>query len=110
MVIIAPEGHPLTESPLVRLQDLEDYPVIGYDRTSGLGKYTNRLYEIYGMKPNIICESPDEYAISDRNVEIIKVKDQEMAHTVYMGYLKNHYMIPAVKNFIKFIQKEGTRL
>lgn len=129
MVIIAPEGHPLTESPLVRLQDLEDYPVIGYDRTSGLGKYTNRLYEIYGMKPNIICESPDEYAISalveenfgvalvadvetihERNVEIIKVKDQEMAHTVYMGYLKNHYMIPAVKNFIKFIQKEGTRL
>lgn len=129
MVIIAPKEHPLTQSPLVRLQDLENYPVIGYDRHSGLGKYTNRVYEIYDMRPNIICESPDEYAISalveenfgvalvadvdtihDRNVEIIKINDQELAHTVYMGYLKNHYMIPAVKNFIKFIQKEGTRL
>ena len=129
MVIITPWDHPLARRGKATLQDLAEYPIIGYDRTSGLGKYTRRLYAIHGLAPDIICESPDENAISalveeafgialvadveeihERNVHILKVEDENLVHTVYMAYLKDRYMIPAVKNFIHFIHKEGTKL
>ena len=125
---ITPWDHPLARRGKATLQDLAEYPVIGYDRTSGLGKYTRRLYAIHGLAPDIICESPDENAISalveeafgialvadveeihERNVHILKVEDENLVHTVYMAYLKDRYMIPAVKNFIHFIHKEGTK-
>lgn len=81
------------------------------------------------MKPNIICESPDENAIASlvaENFGIALVADVEildhfplekihlanvnLRHTVYMAYMKNRYQIPAVRNFISFIQKEGTHI
>ena len=64
MIIITPLGHPLASKENVSLKDLEGYPVIGYDRNSGLGKFTLRTYASYSLQPNIICESPDENAIA----------------------------------------------
>lgn len=129
MIVITPLGHPLSRKKNLSIRDLESYPIIGYDRTSGLGRFTNRTYASYGISPEIICESPDENAISalveeafgialvadveeihERNVHILKVEDENLVHTVYMAYLKDRYMIPAVKNFIHFIHKEGTKL
>lgn len=129
MVVITPPRHPLLEKADIRLNDLERYPVIGYDRTSGLGKFTNRLYQSHNLSPDIICESPDENAISalvaedfgialvadvelirERDVCILRLSDADFTHTVYMAYKKDHYLISAVKNFIQFIRKEGTHL
>lgn len=129
MIVITPLGHPLAGKADPVLQDLENYPVMGYDRTSGLGGFTNRIYSSYSMKPNIICESPDENAIASlvaENFGIALVADVEildhfplekihlanvnLRHTVYMAYMKNRYQIPAVRNFISFIQKEGTHI
>lgn len=125
MVVITPWGHPLAAQESVRLTQLEKYPLIGYDRTSGLGKYTNRLYESHGINPDIICESPDENAISalveeefgialvadveaihERKIHILPVEEEKLIHTVYMAHLKHRYMIPAVKNFIQFIKNQ----
>ena len=129
MIVITPLGHPLAGKADPVLQDLENYPVMGYDRTSGLGGFTNRIYSSYSMKPNIICESPNENAIASlvaENFGIALVADVEildhfplekihlanvnLRHTVYMAYMKNRYQIPAVRNFISFIQKEGTHI
>ena len=129
MIVITPLGHPLAEKTGPVLRDLEDYPVMGYDRTSGLGGFTNRIYSSYSMSPNIICESPDENAIASlvaenfgialvADVDIldhfplekIRLTDVNLRHTVYMAYMKNRYQIPAVRNFISFIQKEGTNI
>lgn len=129
MVVITPWDHPLARRGAAGLADLAACPVIGYDRTSGLGKYTRRLYAIHGIEPDIICESPDENAISalveedfgialvadveaihERKVHILPVEGENLVHTVYMAHLKDRYMIPAVKNFIHFIHKEGTSL
>ena len=43
MVIITPVGHPLKNKKPIILEDLLDYPVIGYDHTSGLGRFTNSI-------------------------------------------------------------------
>ena len=64
MIIITPVGHPLSKKEQVSIHDLEHYPLIGYDRTSGLGRFTSRTYTSYTLHPNIICESPDENAIA----------------------------------------------
>ena len=37
-----------------------DYPVIGYDKTSGLGRFTNSIYKQNHIKPSIAFESSDE--------------------------------------------------
>lgn len=129
MIVITPVGHPLTKKEPLELTDLESYPVIGYDRTSGLGRFTNRTYSSYGITPNIICESPDENAIASLvaedfgialvadvdildhfKLERLHLTDVTLHHTVYMAYLKGHYQVPAVHNFISFIKKEGTSI
>ncbi len=129
MIIITPVGHPLAKKNSVVLKDLEGYPVIGYDRNSGLGRFTRRTYSSYSMTPNIICESPDENAIASLvaenfgialvadvdvldhfQLEKLHLSDVSLQHTVYMGYLRDHYQIPAVRNFISFIKKEGTKI
>lgn len=129
MIIITPLGHPLAQKKDPGLKDLVKYPVMGYDKTSGLGQFTNRTYSSYGLTPNIVCESPDENAIASlvaedfgialvADVDIldhfplekIHLTDVSLSHTVYMAYLKDHYQIPAVKNFISFIKKEGSHI
>lgn len=126
MVIITPLEHPLASLPEVSYQVLCDSPLIGYDRYSGLGSFTNRFYKEQKMSVNIVCECPDENAISSlvaenfgialvahvdvidsTKVRIIPLSDTELSHTVYMGYLKDKYQIPAVKRFIQFIKREG---
>ena len=125
--MITPVGHPLVTKEEITLHDLERYPVIGYDRTSGLGRFTKQTYASYGINPNIFCESPNENAIASLvaedfgialvadtdtldhfQLERLHLSDITLHHTVYMAYLKGHYQIPAVKNFISFIKKEGT--
>lgn len=129
MRVITPPGHPLAQKGSAVLADLEQYPLIGYERTSGLGNFTNRLYQSYSLTPNIVCESPDEHSISALVAEdfgialvadveqiqtgkvcILPLEDIDLNHTVYLAYKKDHYVISAVKNFIQFIRKEGTHL
>lgn len=129
MIIITPIGHPLVSRTEITLHDLENYPVIGYDKTSGLGHFTNRLYESHAIHPDIICESPDENAISSLvaedfgialvadvdslthfSLEKLHLSDVRLRHKVYLGYMKHHYQIPAVQKFISFVKKEGIRI
>lgn len=129
MIVITPPGHPLSRKSMPVLKDLENYPIMGYDRTSGLGRFTNRTYMSYSVSPNIIYESPDENAIASLvaadfgialiadvdildhfSLEKVHLTDVNLHHTIYMAYMKDHYQIPAVRSFISFIQKEGTHL
>ena len=126
MVIISPKGHPLSESETVSYRELTQYPVIGYDRFSVLGGFTNQFFKQHSLNVNIICECPDENAIAalvaeqfgialvanvdalkNAPIEILPLDDIELKHTVYMGYLKGRYRIPAVKRFIHFIKQQN---
>lgn len=128
MIVITPLNHPLASKAAPVLKDLENYPVMGYDRTSGLGGFTNRIYSSYSVTPDIVCESPDENAIASlvaenfgialvADVDIldhfplekIRLADVSLRHTVYMAYMKDRYQIPAVRNFISFIKERGDK-
>lgn len=129
MRIITPLGHPLAQKGSAGLADLEQYPLIGYERTSGLGNFTNRFYHTHSLTPHFVCESPDEHSISalvaedfgialvadveqirNGKVCILPIEGIELNHTVYLAYKKDHYLISAVRDFIQFIKKEGTHL
>ncbi|MBR2539509.1 MAG: LysR family transcriptional regulator [Mogibacterium sp.] len=126
MVIITDRDHPLTSMDKVSIRELGNYPVIGYDRMSGLGGYTNRLYRNMGLKPDIVCECPDENAIqalvsekfgialvarvdvlNDKDISIHSVSDADLVHYVNMVWLRNHYQMPAVKKFIDFMREDS---
>ena len=78
------------------------------------------------LKVNIICECPDENAIAalvaedfgialvarvdavdQANVTVLPLADADLTHTVYMGYIRDKYQIPAVKRFIQFVKRDG---
>ena len=122
MVIIAKPGHPIAKGDSVSVLELNNYPVIGYDRFSGLGGYTNRLYRNLGIKPDILCEFSNENAIqalvredfgialvanvdalNKDEIKILHLSDTDLTHYVNMVWLKNHYQMPAVRKFIDFM-------
>jgi len=122
MVIITSNEHPLADKDKLSIKELANYPVIGYDRISGLGGYTNRLYRSLGIKPDIICECSDENSIqalvreqfgialvakvdilNDKYLRIHSVSDADLVHYVNIVWLKNHYLMPATKRFIDFM-------
>lgn len=124
MVVIMPEGHPLAARSEISADCFNQYPVLTYDRTSGLGKQSMHFFRRHGIHPKIICESPDENGITSLvrkgfGIALIARVDSlcydglcvrplepalQFTHTVYMGYLAGKYQIPAVARFIKFIQ------
>lgn len=124
MVIITSKDHPLAEKDDLSIRELTHYPVIGYDRISGLGGYTKRLYRNLDITPNIICECSDENAIqalvreqfgialvarvdvlNEEHLKIHSISDVDLIHYVNIVWLKNHYLIPAAKRFIDFMIK-----
>lgn len=117
MVVITPKEHPLVQKESVCCSDLTDYPLIGYDRYSGLGGFTRNFYKEKKLKVNIVCECPDENAIAalvakvdavdQANVTVLPLADADLTHTVYMGYIRDKYQIPAVKRFIQFVKRDG---
>ena len=122
MVIITSLEHPLADQGDLSIHELANYPVIGYDRISGLGGYTNRLYKNVGIKPEIVCECSDENSIqalvreqfgiamvarvdilNEKYLKIHHVSDADLVHYVNVVWLKNHYLMPATKRFIDFM-------
>ena len=122
MVIITSFEHPLADRDNLSIRELANYPVIGYDRISGLGGYTNRLYKNVGIKPEIVCECSDENSIqalvreqfgialvarvdilNEKYLKIHHVSDADLVHYVNVVWLKNHYLMPATKRFIDFM-------
>ena len=79
-MVITPPDHPLTGRTSLSLQDMLPYPMIGYDRHSGLGRFTRRCYESYGLSATIRHECPDEkrhFSPGGRGLRIALVADVE---------------------------------
>ena len=123
MVVIMPKGHPLEALEELDATVFQEYPVLSYPSSSGLGRLTRKFYEDNNIEPNFICESPDENAIAalvgagfgialvadvdsiHRDDVVVRklAKDYWLTHTVYMAYIKGRYQMPAVKRMIDYI-------
>ncbi len=128
MVVILPKGHPLSGLEEIDPLLFETYPLLSYDKSSGLGQSTRDYFNELDIHPQIICESPDENAIASlvahdfgialvADVDIIHREDiiirplissKAASHTVYMGYIRGKYQLPAIQRFIEYIRCQTT--
>ena len=126
IIMIVPVDHALAAYEEASIMELCSYPVIGYNRFSGLGSYTQDLYRRLKIHPDIVCECPDENAImalvaehfgiaitakvdslDPSRIYTLKISDMSLSHQVFMAWLKNHYQIPAITRFIEFMKKQS---
>ena len=129
LVVIVPHNHELAQYEEIDIKQMEKHSVIAYERYSGLGKFTRKLFKNFDMNPEIICESSDEGSIvalveagfgvaivarvselESANIKILTLKNSNMYHDVYMIHHKYRYLAPAVQNFINFIKKQSNSL
>lgn len=126
MVIITPTQHSLNEMDDIPLAELNNYPVIGYDHASWMGKYTRLLYQKFDIHPDIVTESPDEYSMAAlvsenfgialvswmnllqyTNVKIHRLKGIQILDQKFMFWMKDRYRMPAVERFITYMKEES---
>lgn len=122
LVIIVSKNHELAAYDSLPIEVLQKYPVIGYNRYSSMGTETENLYRRMDLRPNIAIECPDENSIGamvredfgialiakishldTSKLKLIRIEGEPLYHQIYIMYLKNHYRIPAVDRFIKYI-------
>lgn len=126
LFVIVPLEHPLAKFDSIDLIDIEPYPLVAYDRNSGLGKLTSNLLKSIDLKPKIICEASDEYALSSlvaanfgvsiiaeapalkyAKVKKLHIHSPEYSRIIYLAYRKNKYFPPAVHNFISYLKEKS---
>ena len=129
MVLITPKGHELESHKKVSIQELRNYPVIGYYRESWLGNYTKQLYRRLAFQPNIVVECPDEHSIvalvsedfgialvpaieeiNENRVNIHRFDDIELMHHTFMFWMRDRYQLPAVERFIEYMKQKAPLL
>ena len=127
LVVITPKEHALKDEESIPLDQMENYPVIGYEKASWMGTYEKHLYKKYQVKPNIIIECPDEYSIVsmvredfgialmprtdilDRaeGINIHKLENLTIYRQVFMFWMKDRYRLPAVERFIQYMKSQA---
>ncbi len=123
MVVIVAKGHPLANKDVIDFEDFCKYPVLTYDRTSGLGKESRDYFNQHSQKAKISYGFPDEASIASfvaenfgialvadvheihrDDIVIKKLSEKEaFSHNCYMGYLRGVYQLPAITRLIQFI-------
>ena len=127
LVVIVPEGHPLEERGKVTVQDICPYPLVSYTKESGMRRLIDDMFAKAQIMPNIFCQFEDVNSMAglvagNQGIAIVtdsgaldnyKVKKLELdtphsRRMVYLAYVLNRYLPPAVEQFKDFII-QGTR-
>ena len=85
LVVAVPKGHPLSNRGSVSLKELEPYPLIAFDKSSGLNEMINKLLDQAQVHLKTAC-----------HVE----EDNAMAGFVAAGYALPFYLISIHFNII----------
>lgn len=123
MVVITPKNHPLRHFRDISLDELNKYPIIGYDPNSWMGSHLKSFYEVYDLHPKIVVECPDEYSIvalvkekfgiaflpvtdvlaDTVDINIHHIKDLRLYHEIFMFWKRDQYQLPSVRRFIQYM-------
>lgn len=127
MIIVTPENHPLASKEKIHLDDLELYPLIGYDKECWMGQKTRSLFKEFHLQPTILVECPDEYSILSlvrenfgialiprtdicndfQGVVLHSISDVHIAHQIMMFWQKDKEHLPAVDAFIDYMRSQA---
>mgnify|MGYP002576902833 FL=1 len=118
LVVILPEGHPLEDRKKVTIQDICPYPLISYTKESGMRRIIDDMFTKAQIMPNILCQFEDvnsmaglveknqgiaivtdSQALRNYNVTKLELDTPYSRRMVYMAYVLNRYLPPAVEKF-----------
>ena len=129
LVVILPKGHPLEDRKKVTIQDICPYPLISYTKESGMRRIIDDMFTKAQIMPNILCQFEDvnsmaglveknqgiaivtdSQALRNYNVTKLELDTPYSRRMVYMAYVLNRYLPPAVEKFKDYtIQRTKTK-
>lgn len=127
LVLIVPNGHPLSEQKSIDLAETLEYPAVWFAKGSGLRRVIDGMYEQVGGKPASVIETEEDEVIAGlvaAGFGIAVVPDMDMLHKLditvleitsppyrrdfYMVWDDNVFMSPAAQRFRSFVLGRGT--
>ena len=129
LVLIVPNGHPLSERTGIDLAETLEYPAVWFAKGSGLRRVIDGMYEQVGGKPVSVVETEEDEVIAGlvaAGFGIAVVPDMDMLHKLdisvleitsppyrrdfYMVWDDNVFMSPAAQRFRSFVLGRATSL
>lgn len=124
--IVVPNDHPLAQNDSLSIETIADYPLVVYNKETGLGQLTLKAFELAGIYPNITAEAENEQALYGLvaqgfgislvavipeihlyDVKAIVVEEPYCQRHIHMGYLKNRFQPAALKRFIQYAKENS---
>lgn len=121
LVLIVNKNHPLAIFDEIDLIETKDYNYISFIKESGLYPVVNKIFRDLNINPNIICRVEEDSAIAGLvaidygiailpklwildhfDVKTIKIKNKLDKRYIYLAYIKNRHLSPAVEKFKNF--------
>lgn len=122
LVLIVPDGHPLTDKHTIDLADTLPYPQVSFTQGSGLRDIVMRLYSKIDAVPNIAYETEEDQVVAGLvaagfgiaivpymemllrlNVKILPIVHPTWERYFYMISDDKAYQSQAVQKFRKFV-------
>ena len=122
LVVIVPKGHPLAARQKVSVQDICPYPLVSYTKESGMRRIIDDMFTKAQIMPNVLCQFEDVNSmaglvaanqgiaiVTDGNaldnypVEKLELDTPYTRRMVYLAYMLNRYLPPAVERFKSYI-------
>ena len=111
LVLAVPMDHPLSIKDSVDLRDTIEYPQIYFEKGSGLRPVIDQMFEEIGQFPKVaqgfgIAVMPDIPILRSLSVKTLDIYNPPYERAVYLATLKQRYLSPVAKAFIRFVLEE----
>jgi DNA-binding transcriptional LysR family regulator len=122
LVLIVNKNHPLAMFDSIDLRDTEKYPFILFSEDSGLRPTLDKLFEDADIVPKIKCKVEEDSAVAGLvsidygiaiipkiwildhfDIKVLHIKNLTRKRYIYIAYIKNKYLSPAVNSFKDFV-------
>lgn len=128
LVVAVPKGHPLSNRGSVSLKELEPYPLIAFDKSSGLNEMINKLLDqaqvhlktAYHVEEDNamagfvaagygVAILPDFYTLQYYNLDRIPIADSFERRYLFLALLRQSQVLPVVERFRNFLLSRWQR-
>lgn len=115
LFIMLPVGHPLAKRSSLRLEDVEDEPLIAYGNGRFLSKWIEQMYQYSNIKPNYSESCPEwtaqllqvelgqgmailpRVAVNTDRIAVVPIDHPMNKRDIYLLWASNRDLPPAVK-------------
>lgn len=128
VVLITPKNHPLSKNKKICLTEVEQYPIVTFNKQSGIRPLIDYLFKKASIIPNIVCEVEEDHtligfvlnhfgiALVPRlkvldlyDIEIIEIDNYGFTRYIHLAYIKDRFISPPNQLFINYV-KEYSKL